>query len=151
MAKPLEELREQLSAIEPDERTYAGLGPADVPALRTLLDEEEGWLAGRAVFALASVGDRAAADALREASTSSRDEVRVAVAASADRLAPELSDAVLAPLLDDEVTAVRKFAVRAVSPASDPGLRARVAGLARSEQNPAVRAGALTRAEQLGG
>ena len=39
MAKSMTQLREQLSAIEPDERTYEGIGPSEVPLLRDLVHE----------------------------------------------------------------------------------------------------------------
>ena len=51
MAKSPAEIREQLSDIEPSERTYAGLGASEVGPLVDLLDDDEGWLAARAVHA----------------------------------------------------------------------------------------------------
>src|ERR1051325_318562 len=112
MAKSPAQIREQLSDIEPSEGTYAGLDASDVGSLVDLLDDEEGWLAARAVHALSRIDADAAHDAVISSAHSPKLEVRVAAAASAGRLPAHASDEVLARLLEDPEAAVRKFAVR---------------------------------------
>ncbi|MGK5556839.1 HEAT repeat domain-containing protein [Actinomadura kijaniata] len=139
MAKTQAELRAQLSTIESDERTYAGIGPEDVEALTALMHDEEGWLAARAVHALSRVDDEAARRAVRSAAESPRLEVAAAAASCAARLPGRESDQVLARLLDDRRPAVRKVAVRSVTDRNAPSLRRRVADLASSDDDRRIR------------
>jgi HEAT repeat protein len=139
MALSRDKLRRQLSAIEPTERMYEGLDTDDVPALRDLLLDEEGWLAARAVYALARVESRDANAALNDAARSERPEVRVAVAANADRMRVELSDKLLISLLDDGDPGVRKFAIRAVSDRNGNDVRARVNEIALQDSDATLR------------
>lgn len=140
MTMTMSELRSQLSSIEPDESTYAGIGPSEVDMLRELLDDEEAWMAARAVHALSRVDDDAARAALAEAAHKPRMEVRVAVAASAPEMPPEESDDLLADLLDDEHAAVRKFAIGAVSERNSEAVRAKVGAMAATEADSRLRA-----------
>ena len=55
MPKSSTEIRQQLGDAEPDEQTYRGLGPDEVEVLAALLDDEEAWLAARAVYALSRI------------------------------------------------------------------------------------------------
>src|SRR5438874_199410 len=95
------DLRRQLSAIEPDEGTFENIGPSEVDLLRELLDDEEPWLAARAVYALVRIDSEGARELLLSAAESPRQEVRVALAAAAERLPLSVSDAILPALLDD--------------------------------------------------
>ena len=88
MAMTLEELRNQLSAIEPDEGIYAGIGSSGIPLLEQLLQDREAWMASRAVFALSRVPDIRAVTILSRAVPDPRQEVRVSVAASVSNLRP---------------------------------------------------------------
>jgi hypothetical protein len=151
MPKTPSELRRQLSDIEPTERTYAGLDASDVPALRALLDDEEAWLAARAVHALARIEADEARRAVRAAAQSPRPEVRVAVASSADRLPTPVADDVLAVLLEDGQAGVRKFAVRSVTPRNSDALKDRVAQIAASDAVAGLRRIALDKSREIGG
>jgi HEAT repeat protein len=133
------ELRDRLSTIESDDATYEGLGRDDVPSLVALLGDDEGWLAARAVHALSRIDDPRAHEAILAAASMPRLEVRVAAARAAGRLPVELSDGVLLGLLGDPEPAVRKFAVRSVSPRNGAAVRARVQELAEAEPNPRIR------------
>ena len=86
MALNMPELRLRLSSIEGDPQMYVDLGPDEVPLLVELLNDEEAWMASRAVYALTRIATPEAVDAIDEASASPRGEVRVAVAASANLL-----------------------------------------------------------------
>jgi len=139
MAKTLSELREQLSAIEPDESTYEGIGPAEVELLQSLLDDEQDWLAARAVHALSRIDAENARRAVVSAAESPKMEVRVAAAASADLLPAALSDDVLFRLLDDSEAAVRKFAIKAMSNRNSEAVRRRLAEIADSDADARLR------------
>jgi HEAT repeat protein len=139
MAKSPSELRDQLSTIEGDDATYEGLGGDDVASLTSLLEDDEGWLAARAVHALSRIDDPLAHQAILGAASMARLEVRVAAATAAGRLPVELSDGVLLGLLGDPDPAVRKFAVRSVSPRNGAAVRSRVQELADAEPNPRIK------------
>jgi HEAT repeat protein len=133
MPMSADELRRQLSAIEPTEAMYDPIGPSEVDALEALLNDREAWLAARAAHALARIDSDNARDALVAAATHGRPEVRTAVAAAASRLPTETADAVLPTLLRDADPGVRKFALKSTSSASSDAVKARVEHLARNE------------------
>jgi HEAT repeat protein len=133
MAMTISELRQQLSAIEPSESTYEGIGASKVDLLTELLDEEEAWLAARAAHALSRIESDRAHEALLSAAESSRPEVRVAVAASAEWLPPEVSDEILSRLLGDSEIGVRKFAVKSTSDRQSAAIRRRVVEIATAD------------------
>jgi HEAT repeat protein len=139
MPKSPSELRDQLSTIERDEATYEGIGPDDVASLTSLVEDDEGWLAARAVHALSRIDDPRAHQAILAAASMPRLEVRVAAATAAGRLPAEVSDGVLLGLLGDPDPAVRKFAVRSVSPRNGAAVRSRVQELADAEPNPRIK------------
>ena len=148
MSKSLSELRAQLSSIEADERMYEGIGPSDVDALTRMVDEEqEDWLAARAVHALSRIDSSEARESVAAAAESPRLEVRVAVASSATALPASDSDGILSKLLDDPQPAVRKFAVKATSPRNAQEIRARVQGMATSDDSAALRRVAARKAQ----
>lgn len=126
MPMTLEQLRNQLSAIEPDDSMYAGIGPSEIPLLEQLLQDKEAWMASRAIFALSSVSDAKAVTILSEAVADPRQEVRVAVAASVSNLNPKDANNILLRLLTDPELGVRKFAVQAVSGSHDAAVHAKL-------------------------
>lgn len=136
MPAKLEQIRAQLSAIEPDEGTYDGIGSSDVPVLAQLLQDDEPWMAARAVFALSRVPDKSAVTILSKAVADPRQEVRVSLAASVGRLTPEEGSELLLRLLDDEDLGVRKFAVRSVAGTHDAPVHAKLRAL--GSQDPAL-------------
>ncbi len=139
MPKTMPELREQLSAIEPEERTYQGIGPTEIGFLTALLNDDEAWLAARAVHALSRIDADAARNAIVLAARSPRLEIRVAAAVSAQSLPPRLSDQVLDRLLSDSQAAVRKFAIRSVSSSNSPVTRQRIREIATTEADTLLR------------
>ena len=72
MPMSAEEVRFQLSSIEGDVQMYVDLGPDEVPLLVDLLDDEEPWLASRAVYAVARIETPEARAAVEGASESER-------------------------------------------------------------------------------
>lgn len=139
MSKSLPQLRQQLSAIEPDEHTYEGIGPSEVDLLVHLLDDEEEWLAARAVHALSRIDTDTARQALMSAAESQQMEVRVAAAASATTLPAPVSDEILSRLLDDPEPAVRKFAVKSTSDRNSEAVRQRVGEIADADADARLR------------
>jgi HEAT repeat protein len=135
----MSDLRRQLSVIEPDESMYRGIGPEEVPMLRELLADEEAWMAARAAHALSRIDDESARDAVRSASESPRTEIREAVAASAARLPPEVSDTVLPGLLSDADAAVRKLAIRSTSERNSDAIKDRIGEIAATDTDEALR------------
>ena len=113
MTKTIDELRAQLSVIEPTEASYAGIGPDDVDALTGMLDDPEPWLAARAASALLRVDSPRAAQLLTEQVRSGRVEVRQTIAAGVHRLPTKLATPIIELLEKDEAPSVRKFTVAA--------------------------------------
>jgi HEAT repeat protein len=138
MPKSLSQLREQLSDIEPDERTYEALGPSEVDLLLDLLDDKEDWLAARAVHALSRIDDERARQAVMSSAESPRIEVRVAAATSAGRVPAQVSDEILSRLLDDPQPAVRKFAIRSTSDRNSAAVKRRIVEIAASDANTQI-------------
>lgn len=129
MPKSMSELRQQLSAIEPDERTYEGIGPPEVDLLRTLVDDEEA----------SRIDADNARDAIVSATGSPRMEVRVAAAASAGALPPRASDEVLSRLLGDSQIGVRKFAIKSISDRNGEAIKRRIRQIATTDANTGLR------------
>jgi HEAT repeat protein len=150
MAMTLEELRSQLSAIEPDEATYSGIGPAELPLLELLARDPEPWMASRAVFAASRVADARAKAILARAASDPRSELRVAAAAATKNLAPAEANSLLLQALNDSDLGVRKFAVQAVAPAHAEPVHARLRELEAEDPAPAIRNAAKSRIAELG-
>jgi HEAT repeat protein len=139
MPMTLEQLRNQLSAIEPDESIHSGIGPSEIPLLEQLLQDGEAWMASRAVFALGRVPDTRAVHILSRAVADPRPEVRVAVAACSSYLKPSDANNILLKLLDDTDLGVRKFAVKAVSETHDAAVHAKLRDIETQDPAPPIR------------
>jgi HEAT repeat protein len=137
------ELRAKLSVIEPTERLYAGLAPADVPVLAQLLGDPEDWVAARAVFALSRIGDANAVRVIADAATDRRSAVRAAVAAAVGQRPIALPDRALVALLRDGDPAVRKFAPMALKRENGEEPRTLLRRLATDDHVPVVRENAV--------
>jgi HEAT repeat protein len=149
MPMTLEQLRNQLSAIEPDDGIYAGIGPSEIPLLEQLLQDTEAWMASRAVFALSRVPDSGAVTILSRTVADPRQEVRVSVAASVSNLRPSDANDILLKLLDDTDLGVRKFAVQAVSETHDATVQAKLRDLEIRDPAPSIRDVAKERLREL--
>ena len=149
MPMTLEQLRYQLSAIEPNDSTYTGIGPSEIPLLDQLLQDEEAWRASQAVFALSRVPDAKAVTILSQAAADPREEVRVAVAASTSNLNPNDANSILLKLLNDTELGVRKFAIKAVSSAHNAAVHTKVQELETQDPIPAIRDIAKSKVQEL--
>lgn len=145
MTRTMSELLRQLRMIEPNERMFDGIGRAEVGLLRRILDEEEPWLAARAVYALSRIDSDDARQGIRAAKGDSRIEVRSAAAAIANSVPPELSDELLASLLEDVDIGVRKIALRSVSQQNSGKVRQRIEVMVARERNPRLKEMAVER------
>ena len=149
MPMTLEQIRNQLSAIEPDDSIYSGIGPSEIPLLEQLLQDKEAWMASRAVFALSRVPDTKAVTILSRVVADPRQEVRVAVAASVSNLKPNDANNILLKLLTDTELGVRKFAVQAVSGVHDPAVHAMLRDIETRDPAPPIRDIAKDRLREL--
>ncbi len=149
MTMTLEQIKNQLSAIEPDDSTYSGIGPSEIPLLEELLQDKEVWLASRAVFALSRIPDNRAMSMLSKAAADPRKEVRVAVAASASNLKPQDSNNILFKLLTDTEAGVRKFAVQSVSKANDTTVHVKLRDIKAQDPVTTIRDVAKDRLREL--
>jgi HEAT repeat protein len=149
MPMTLEQLRNQLSAIEPNDGIYAGIGPSEIPLLEQLLQDTEAWMSSRAVFALSKVPDMRAVTILSRAVADPRQEVRVSVAASVSNLRPSDANNILLKLLADTDLGVRKFAVQAVSGTHDAAVHAKLRDLEARDPAPPIRDIAKDRLREL--
>jgi HEAT repeat protein len=144
-----EELRNQLSSIEPNEGMYTGIGASEIPILEQLLQDKEAWMASRAVFALSRVSDASAVTLLARAVADPREEVRVAVAASVSNLKPQDANNIVLKLLTDPELGVRKLAVKAVSGAHDAAVHAKLRDIETRDPAPLIRDVAKAKLREL--
>jgi HEAT repeat protein len=149
MSKTLEQLRYQLSAIEPDESTYDGIGPSEIPLLERVLQDNAAWMASRAVFALSRLSDSRAVPAWSRAAADPRPEVRVAVAASLSNVKPSDANDILLKLLTDAELGVRKFAVQSVSGTHNAAVHAKLRDLETQDPAPWIREIATSKLREL--
>jgi HEAT repeats len=145
----LQELRSRLSSIEGDPQMYTDLGPDEVPLLVELLGDDEAWMAARAIYALSRINSPEAKAAVEQAASSDRDEVRIAVAVTANLLPADISDRVLTKLLQDTEVGVRKYAIDSVTPENKEEVRNLVAQF-RDSQQDVLKERAQSRATDLG-
>lgn len=145
----IEQITDQLSAIEPDEGTYAGIGPAEIPLLEQLLHHNEPWMAARAVFALSRIPDARAVTILSQAAADPRVEVRVAVAASVGKLGPEDANGLLLKLLADAELGVRKFAIQSISAVHSTTVHDRLKAIETADQVVPIRGIATEKLREL--
>lgn len=149
MSMTLEQLRDQLGAIEPDDSIYGEIGSSEIPLLEQLLQDQEAWMSSRAIFALSKVPDTRAVTILSRAAVDPRQEVRVAVAASVGNLRPSDANDILIQLLDDTNLGVRKFAVQSVSETHDASVHEKLRDLGIQDPASPIRAIAQDRLREL--
>jgi HEAT repeat protein len=145
----LDQLRRQLSAIEPDDTTFAGIKPSDIPLLEQLLQDNEPWMAARVIFALSRLDDDRAVAAIRKVVADPRPEVRVAVAASAANLHSVQSDRILSALLNDPDVGVRKFAIQSISEKNKAGIRSKLQAIETQDPVSQIREHARQKRREL--
>ena len=140
------------AALDPDEPSYKQaaqkLGPEALPHLAEIIRDSDEGLAAKAVYLASLIPSDGSSAVVASAATRPEATVRVAVAAGASNLPPGQRSSLLVRLLDDHDIGVRKLALRAVAPAPDAALAAKVEALARSEPEPALRSLAQEKLDQ---
>jgi HEAT repeat protein len=133
--KTYEELVNILSMIEPDEGMYEMLTEEDIPHLQQMLNENQPWLASRAVFALSKLKSDKVNSILLQLVDDQRPEVRIALASSAAFLTKDLAEDILVKLIADDETGVRKFAIQSISSRHGTSLIKRLEDVQKNEKN----------------
>jgi FOG: HEAT repeat len=149
MALTLEQLKRQLSDIEPNEATYQGLGPAEVPLLEQLVQAPDHFMASRAVFALSRIHNADAMHILQRAAGDPRPQVRVAVASGSAQIPVNDRKDILVRLLADSEVGVRKFAILAATGITDRELQERLKRISNDDPHPALRALASEKLKEI--
>jgi HEAT repeats len=137
--KTYEQVRQILSAIEPDEEMYHQISAEDLQHLQRMLHDPEPWRAARAIHAASRMGSVGAQAMVSGAVADTRREVRAAVAMAAQWLAPEASNALLEKLLDDEDLSIKKLAIKSVSRTASPALLRTLKTLSESSGNEHIK------------
>lgn len=137
--KTYEQVRDILSAIEPDEEMYHQLDREDLPHLQRLLHDVEPWRAARAVHAASRLGTVGAQALVSGAVGDPRREVRAAVAMAAQWLPPQAGNPLLSALLDDADGSIKKLAIKSVNMNSTPELVAKVRTVSEASDNTHLR------------
>jgi HEAT repeat protein len=150
MAVTMEQVRSQLTPIEPKYAEAAQLGPEAMPHLERLAAGPDLLLATRAVHLASLIGGDGAAHVLLDAAKNASAEVRVQAAAGARNLSGDAATRVLLIALRDSDVGVRNVALKSVRPVAARGelsgpLRERVAAMLESDPEQFLResAGAL--------
>ena len=140
MTVTMQQVRDALGPYEPRYQEEARqLGPEALAHLEEIVREGDAGLASRAVY-LASLIEHDRSGAVLALGMERPDAIiRVAVAAGARNLAPQLRGRLLLRLLDEDDIGVRKVALRAVPAQPEPALAARLEALAQTEPEPALR------------
>jgi HEAT repeat protein len=139
MAVTSEQVREVLEREEPDYEAAAQLGSDALPHLQRFVESGDPNLAPKAAYLAGRIGDSQASPILELAATSDDPGTRVAAATRVRYLPDEQADNVLLPLLDDDVTAVRKEALKAVPTTPSQDLADKIEVLREYESEPALR------------
>jgi len=149
MPKSIEELRLILSEIEPDNSMYQQIDISDISNLRSLLSEDESWLAARAVHALARLDSTTARQAVVNASLDRRPEIRIAAAVASEFCPVAMADEILGSLLADVDTGVRKFAIQTTSSHNGELVKRRLNEIANTDDNVMLRNLAIEKGARL--
>jgi hypothetical protein len=147
--KTYEEVRNILSAIEPEEEMYLHLSPEDLPHLQRMLHEVEPWRAARAIHAASRLGTISAHAMVSGAAKDPRREVRGAVAMAAQWLDPSEANVTLRLLLDDKDLSIQKLAIKSVNRKSSPEVLAKLKALSSATSNQLLKAIASKQLESV--
>jgi hypothetical protein len=149
MAVTMQQVRAELDPHEPGYHQAAhALGPDALPHLEQIIRQSDAGSASRAVYLASLIEDERSAAVVAIGIERPEATVRVAVAAGARNLAPQLRATLLLRLLDEDDIGVRKVALRAVPAQPEPALMARLEALALTEPEPALRSLVLEKLDQ---
>lgn len=136
----MEDVRRAIDPEEPDyERAAASLGAEALPFLAELSRGEDVMTASKAVSLAGVIGGDEAMPIIEEAAEASPPEVRIFASRAAGRFGADAED-VLARLLTDGDSGVRKYAVRAVADVPSRRLREVLESMRADDADLGVRA-----------
>ena len=140
MTVTMQQVRDALGPYEPryDEEAQQ-LGPEALPHLEKIIREGDAGSASRAVYLASHIEHERSGEVVALGMERPDATVRVAVAAGARNLPPQLRGRLLLRLLGEDDIGVRKVALRAVPEQLEPALAARLHALAQTEAVPALR------------
>ena len=144
-----DQVRALLNVDEPDYAQLQTLGPEIMPYLLQLAADADALLASKATYLASLIDSDQAAAVVAEAARSPHATVRVAAAAAAANLSVEAASDVLAELLNDADSGVRKLTLRSAALKATPLLRARVQQMIDAEQEPFLRTMAQQTLDQM--
>jgi HEAT repeat protein len=146
-------MQQVLAEIDKDEPNYARaakLGPDAVPHLRQIAEADDPLRASKAAYLASLIPGQGSVDLLTAAAAHHAPEVRVAVA-HALRNTKEAPPAVLETLLEDSDPGVRKVTLGTVGHLNVPALRAKVAAIAKDDDEEFLRDAAGTTMKAMTG
>lgn len=116
---PQETLANQIIAyLRQDETDYAAaaaaVGPPALPILKDIAMGNDEMLASKAVYLASMINDPAKEEVLQAAANHQSPLVRVAAAATADKLETSRAEVMLNQLVDDADVGVSKFSMRSI-------------------------------------
>lgn len=141
MPVTMQQVLAEIDKDEPDYSAFPGLGPDALPHLRQLVEAQDPLRAAKAAYAASLIPGSASAEVLSKAADHPDPQVRVAVAHGLKNpaAADAASNEVLAQLLDDTDSGVRKLALSTAGDLASPELRAKVAAMAEGDDADFVR------------
>lgn len=139
MAVSMKQVRAILDAEEPDYRGLAALGPDALPQLKKLVGGADVMLASKAAYAASLIPDERAVDVLLEAAQCEDPVVRVAAAAAVRNVPQLTSGDLLENFFVDADAGVRRAAIKSVGKSATDTLRSKIAEMASSDSDPAIR------------
>jgi len=134
-------MQQVLAEIDKDEPNYtraAQLGPEALPHLRQIVEADDPLRASKAAYLASLIPGPGAVEILRAAAQRREPEIRVTVA-HALRNTGEATSELLAGLLDDQDSGVRKVALSSVKHLRLPALREKVARIAQHDPEAFLR------------
>ena len=131
------------AALDPEEPAYnkaaTALGTEALPHLARLIAGDHPMLASKAAYLAGLIGTDEAVEVLQRAARSGDVRVRIAAAASAEKLPAAAASDVLVNLVDDGDAGVQKVALKAVPDTASAALKARVEGLSAARTDTPTR------------
>ena len=109
-----EQVREQLTPMEPNYSVAARLGNEALPHLERIATGKDLVIAPRAVYLAALIGGADAAPILLKAASSSSSALRIQAAANVKNLPNKTATEILLKALSDADPGVRKYALKSV-------------------------------------
>lgn len=149
MAVTLQQVRQVLTADEPNYAAAARMGVGALPHLRTLVSGPDRLLAAKAAHLATLIDDDKALIVLDAAAASPHPTVRSAVAGGIRNVKRPAASGIISKLLNDPDAGVRKMAVKSAANRSNSVLAAQVARMSTNDTAEHVRSAAQKAAGKM--